>query len=236
MGSNGSSSTASICGGCLALMDAGVPIAATVAGISVGMVSDLDADGKIGKHIILTDILGEEDHFGDMDFKIAGSREGITGFQLDLKVKGLPFDIAKVAVQQAYEARLSIIDTMEASIAAPREEVSANAPRITTVQISPEKIGALIGPGGKNIRRIVEITGAQIDINDDNTGRVNVYATSQEAMDRAIHEIDLACGEIEEGKLYRGVVKGVKEFGCFVEVMPGPVSYTHLTLPTNREV
>ncbi len=229
MGSNGSSSMASICGGCLALMDAGVPIAATVAGISVGMVSDLDADGKIGKHIILTDILGEEDHFGDMDFKIAGSREGITGFQLDLKVKGLPFDIAKVAVQQAYEARLSIIDTMEASIAAPREEVSANAPRITTVQISPEKIGALIGPGGKNIRRIVEITGAQIDINDDNTGRVNVYATSQEAMDRAIHEIDLACGEIEEGKLYRGVVKGVKEFGCFVEVMPGQEGLVHIS-------
>lgn len=229
MGSNGSSSMASICGGCLALMDAGVPVAATVAGISVGMVSEENAEGKIEKHIILTDILGEEDHFGDMDFKIAGSREGITGFQLDLKVKGLPFDIARNSVMQAYEARLDIIDVMEGSLAAPREEVSANAPRITTVQINPEKIGALIGPGGKNIRRIVEITGAQIDINEDNTGRVNVYATNQEAMDRAIHEIDAACGEIEEGKIYRGVVKGIKEFGCFVEVLPGQEGLVHIS-------
>ncbi|MCH6255556.1 polyribonucleotide nucleotidyltransferase [Puniceicoccaceae bacterium K14] len=229
MGSNGSSSMASICGGCLAMMDAGVPIAATVAGISVGMVTEADADGKFTKSIVLTDILGEEDHFGDMDFKIAGSRKGITGFQLDLKVNGLPFDLVRESVAQSRTARLEIIDIMESAIAAPREEINPNAPRITTVQINPEKIGALIGPGGKNIRRIVEITGAQLDINEDNSGRVSVYSTNQDSMDRALHEIDLVCGEIEEGKLYRGVVKGIKEFGCFVEVLPGQEGLVHIS-------
>lgn len=229
MASNGSTSMASICGGCLALMDAGVPISDTIAGISCGMVTENGPDGKIAKHILLTDILGEEDHFGDMDFKIAGSRKGITGFQLDLKINGLPFNIVREAVAQAREARLAIIDNMEGALSAPRPEVAPTAPRITTVQINPEKIGALIGPGGKNIRRIVEITGAQIDINDDNSGRVNVYATSEESMNRALHEIDLVCGEIEEGKIYRGVVKATKEFGCFVEVLPGQEGLVHIS-------
>ncbi len=228
MASNGSTSMASICGGCLSLMDAGVPITDPVAGISVGMVTESE-DDKISKHIILTDILGEEDHFGDMDFKIAGTTKGITGFQLDLKIKGLPFDITREAVAQAREARLAILENMTAAIAQPREEVAPSAPRITTVQINPEKIGALIGPGGKNIRRIVEITGAQIDINEDNSGRVNVYATSEEAMKRALHEIDLVCGEIEEGKIYRGIVKATKEFGCFVEVLPGQEGLVHIS-------
>lgn len=229
MASNGSTSMASVCSGCLSLMDAGVPISAPVAGISVGMVSKTDASGAIVEHVIITDILGEEDHFGDMDFKIAGTREGITGFQLDLKIRGLPFEIAKKAVAQARDARLQILDAMATCIDAPRPEVAPTAPRITTVQINPEKIGALIGPGGKNIRRIVEITGAQIDINDDNSGRVNVYARSHEAMQRAINEIDLVCGEIEEGKIYRGVVKGIKEFGCFVEVLPGQEGLVHIS-------
>jgi len=229
MSSNGSTSMASICGGCLALMDAGVPISDPVAGISCGLVTENDADGKISKHIVLTDILGEEDHFGDMDFKIAGTRNGITGFQLDLKINGLPFDIVKESVAQSREARIAILDSMAEAIDKPRESVSENAPRITTVQINPEKIGALIGPGGKNIRRIVEITGAQIDIDEDNSGKVNVYATSEESMTRAIQEIDLVCGEIEEGKIYRGVVKATKEFGCFVEALPGQEGLVHIS-------
>lgn len=229
MASNGSTSMASICGGCLSLMDAGVPITDPVAGISIGLVSEFDEAGKIGKHHILTDILGEEDHFGDMDFKIAGTDKGITGFQLDLKINGLPFEIVRAAVAQSRDARIEILANMATAIAAPREEVAATAPRITTVQINPEKIGALIGPGGKNIRRIVEITGAQVDINDDNSGRVNVYATSEEAMKRAINEIDLCCGEIEEGKIYRGIVKATKEFGCFVEILPGQEGLVHIS-------
>ncbi len=229
MASNGSTSMASICGGCLALMDAGVPIADPVAGISCGLVTENDDEGKIAKSVILTDILGEEDHFGDMDFKIAGTRNGITGFQLDLKINGLPFDLVKDSVAQSRKARLAILDSMAEAIDKPRENVSENAPRITTIQINPEKIGALIGPGGKNIRRIVEITGAQVDIDEDNSGKVNIYATSEEAMHRAIQEIDLACGEIEEGKIYRGIVKGVKEFGCFVEALPGQEGLVHIS-------
>ena len=229
MASNGSTSMASICGGCLALMDAGVPIADPVAGISCGLVTENDEEGKIAKSVILTDILGEEDHFGDMDFKIAGTRNGITGFQLDLKINGLPFDLVKDSVAQSREARMAILNSMAETIDKPRENVSDNAPRITTIQINPEKIGALIGPGGKNIRRIVEITGAQVDIDEDNSGKVNIYATSEEAMNRAIQEIDLACGEIEEGKIYRGIVKGVKEFGCFVEALPGQEGLVHIS-------
>jgi len=229
MASNGSTSMASICGGCLALMDAGVPISDPVAGISCGLVTENGPDGNIAKHVLLTDILGEEDHFGDMDFKIAGTRNGITGFQLDLKINGLPFDIMRESVAQSRDARIAILDSMAEAIDKPRENVSENAPRITTVQINPEKIGALIGPGGKNIRRIVEITGAQLDIDDDNSGKVNIYATSEEAMNRAIQEIDLVCGEIEEGKIYRGVVKAVKEFGCFVEVLPGQEGLVHIS-------
>ncbi len=229
MSSNGSTSMASICGGCLALMDAGVPISDPVAGISCGLISESDENGKITKSVILTDILGEEDHFGDMDFKIAGTRNGITGFQLDLKINGLPFDIVRESVAQSREARIAILDSMAEAIDKPRDSVSENAPRITTVQINPEKIGALIGPGGKNIRRIVEITGAQLDIDEDNSGKVNIYATSEESMNRAIQEIDLVCGEIEEGKIYRGVVKAVKEFGCFVEVLPGQEGLVHIS-------
>lgn len=229
MASNGSTSMASICGGCLALMDAGVPILAPVAGISVGLVSEIDESGKIGKHKLLTDILGAEDHFGDMDFKIAGTTEGITGFQLDLKIKGIPFDLTKAAVAQAREARLSILDKMLTAIAEPRGELNKYAPRIHTLQIDPEKIGALIGPGGKNIRRITETTGATIDIAEDNSGRVLVYSNNKEAMERAIEEVELVSAEITPGKIYRGVVRSVKDFGCFVEVLPGREGLVHIS-------
>ena len=229
MSSNGSTSMASICGGCLALMDAGVPIVAPVAGISIGLVSEPDESGQLTKQVLLTDILGEEDHYGDMDFKIAGTAKGITGFQLDLKINGLPFDIVRKAVAQSREARLKILAAMSSALAEPREELSTYAPRIETIQIDPDKIGALIGPGGKNIRRITEITGAQIDIAEDNSGKVYVYTNNSDAMARAVEEVMLVCGKIEEGKIYRGIVKGIKEFGCFVEVLPGQEGLVHIS-------
>jgi polyribonucleotide nucleotidyltransferase len=238
MSSNGSTSMASICGGCLSLMDAGVPIVAPVAGISCGLMTENAADGSIAKWTTITDILGEEDHFGDMDFKLAGTTKGITGFQLDLKINGLPFEIAKTAIHQAREARVEILRTMIAAIPAPRADLSKFAPRIQTIQIDPEKIGLLIGPGGKTIRRITETTGAQIDIAEDDSGKIFIYSNNGEAMARAIKEIDSLCGgaggggggvPIEVGKLYRGVVKGTKEFGAFVECTPGKEGLVHIS-------
>jgi polyribonucleotide nucleotidyltransferase len=237
MSSNGSTSMASICGGCLALMDAGVPIIAPVAGISCGLMTQNAADGSIEKWVTITDILGEEDHFGDMDFKLAGTTKGITGFQLDLKINGLPFEIAKTAIFQARDARIEILKTMLAALPAPRADLSKFAPRIQTIQIDPEKIGLLIGPGGKTIRRIVETTGAQIDIAEDDSGKVFIYSNNGDAMARAIAEIDGLCGggaggggtPIEVGKLYHGRVTGIKDFGCFVECTPGKEGLCHIS-------
>jgi polyribonucleotide nucleotidyltransferase len=229
MASNGSTSMASVCGGSLALMDAGVPISQHVAGISTGLVTEMDDDGNITKHVVLTDIIGAEDHFGDMDFKVCGTRDGVTGFQLDLKIQGLPFDIAKEAVKQVTEARLKILSVMDESLPTHRKELRDHAPRIEVVQIDPEKIGALIGPGGKNIRRITEVTGANLDIDDDNSGKVRIYASDSDAMNRALQEIDLVTGEIEAGKTYRGIVRGVKDFGAFVECLPGKEGLCHIS-------
>ncbi|HAD21653.1 MAG TPA: polyribonucleotide nucleotidyltransferase [Opitutae bacterium] len=229
MSSNGSTSMASVCGGSLALMDAGVPLAKHVAGISTGLVSKMDENGNIEKHVVLTDIIGAEDHFGDMDFKVCGTRDGVTGFQLDLKIQGLPFDIAKEAVKQVTEARMKILDSMEEAMPSHRTQLRDHAPRIESVQIDPEKIGALIGPGGKNIRRITEVTGASIDIDEDNSGKVRIYATDTESMERALNEIDLVTGEIEVGKIYRGIVRGVKDFGAFVECLPGKEGLCHIS-------
>jgi len=232
MASNGSTSMASVCGGCLSLMDAGVPIIAPVAGISCGLMTENAADGSISKWVTITDILGEEDHFGDMDFKLAGTTKGITGFQLDLKINGLPAEIAKVAIFQARDARIEILKKMLASLPAPRANLSKYAPRIQTIQIDPEKIGLLIGPGGKTIRRITETTGAQIDIAEDDSGKVYIYSNNADAMGRAVQEIDALCGggsQIEIGKLYQGRVTGIKEFGCFVECMPGKEGLCHIS-------
>jgi polyribonucleotide nucleotidyltransferase len=239
MASNGSTSMASICGGCLALMDAGVPIIAPVAGISCGLMTANEADGSISKWVTITDILGEEDHFGDMDFKLAGTTKGITGFQLDLKINGLPFEIAKTAIMQARDARIEILKTMLGALPAPRADLSKFAPRIQTIQIDPEKIGLLIGPGGKTIRRITETTGAQIDIAEDDSGKVFIYSNNGDAMARAIAEIDGLCGggaggggggaAIEVGKLYHGRVTGIKDFGCFVECTPGKEGLCHIS-------
>jgi len=232
MASNGSTSMASICGGCLSLMDAGVPIIAPVAGISCGLISENPDAPTTGKWETITDILGEEDHFGDMDFKLAGTTEGITGFQLDLKIKGLPHEITKKAVYQAKEARIAILKKMLESIPAPRKELSTYAPRIQTIQIDPEKIGLLIGPGGKTIRRIVETTGAQVDISDDDSGKVFIYSNNADSMNRAVQEIDALCGggaQIEEGKIYEGRVTGTKDFGAFVECLPGKEGLCHIS-------
>jgi|UniRef100_UPI00404B1014 polyribonucleotide nucleotidyltransferase len=232
MASNGSTSMASICGGCLSLMDAGVPIIAPVAGISCGLMTSNKDDGSIDKWVTITDILGEEDHFGDMDFKLAGTTKGITGFQLDLKIKGLPFEIAKTAIFQARDARVEILKTMLAALPAPRTDLSTYAPRIQTIQINPEKIGLLIGPGGKTIRRITETTGAQVDISDDDSGKVFIYSNNADAMNRAVQEIDALCGggsQIEDGKIYTGRVTGVKDFGAFVECLPGKEGLVHIS-------
>jgi polyribonucleotide nucleotidyltransferase len=232
MASNGSTSMASVCGGCLSLMDAGVPIVAPVAGISCGLITENDASGAISRWVTITDILGEEDHFGDMDFKLAGTTEGITGFQLDLKINGLPIEIAKKAIFQARDARIEILRKMLAAIPEPRKQLSTYAPRIQTIQIDPEKIGLLIGPGGKTIRRITETTGAQIDIAEDDSGKVYIYSNNADAMARAVQEIDGLCGggsQIEMGKTYQGRVTGTKEFGAFVECMPGKEGLVHIS-------
>jgi polyribonucleotide nucleotidyltransferase len=229
MESNGSTSMASVCGGCLALMDAGVPIIAPVAGISVGLVTENDASGKISEYKILTDIIGAEDHFGDMDFKICGTREGITGFQLDLKIHGIPLDLARKAIYQNKEARLKILDIMGEAMGEPNKELKEHAPRIHQMQIDPEKIGLLIGPGGKNIKRITEVSGAQIDINEDNSGRLLIFSNNSASLDRAIAEIDMLTADIEAGKTYKGIVRSIKEFGAFVECLPGKEGLVHIS-------
>ena len=230
MGSNGSSSMASICGGCLALMDAGVPITAPVAGISVGLFTTPD----LSKKVLVTDILGAEDHCGDMDFKIGGTRKGITGFQVDLKLRGLTWDLVEGALEAARVGRNTILDYMATVIPAPRAELSPYAPRITTVQIPTDKIGALIGPGGKEIRRITDATGAQIDIAED--GTVSIFAVSAEAMEAAKREVQAICAEAEEGKIYEGTVTGIKEFGAFVEILPGKDGLCHISELSDRRI
>lgn len=227
--SNGSSSMASVCGGTLALMDAGVPILAPVTGISIGLVTRHDDQGKICDYRLLTDIVGLEDHYGEMDFKIAGTSRGITGFQLDLKLPGLPFDIAAEAVRRNGEARKKIEAIMLAACPEPRSELRDCAPRMKEIQIPADKIGALIGPGGKTVKRIVEATGAQVDINDDNSGRVMIFAPSEESLQNAIREVKMIISDIEVGETYRGVVRGIKEFGAFVECLPGKEGLVHIS-------
>ncbi len=221
MGSNGSSSMASVCAGCMAMMDAGVPLKAPVAGISIGLFSDAD------KAILITDILGTEDHCGDMDFKVAGTRNGITGFQVDLKIRGLQWDLVEAAFEKARLARLKILEFMATVLEKPRAELSPYAPRIEEIKIDPEKIGLLIGPGGKNIRRITALSGAQIDIEED--GTVKIFSSNSEALEIAVREVNMISAEVEEGTLYDGVVTGVKDFGAFVEVLPGKEGLVHIS-------
>ena len=223
LSSNGSTSQASICGSSLSLMDAGVPIKAPVAGIAMGLVKDKESQN----YQVLTDIQGMEDHLGDMDFKVAGSREGITALQMDIKVHGISREIMSEALEQARQARLQILDVMEACIAAPRSELSEYAPQMTTMQIDPEKIGAVIGPGGKMIRGIQEETGAKIDIDDD--GTVFIAAEDGVSARKAQEMIERIVEEPEIGRIYTGKVVRTTDFGAFVEFLPGKDGLVHIS-------
>jgi polyribonucleotide nucleotidyltransferase len=220
--SNGSSSMATICGATLSLMDAGVPILAPVAGIAMGLISEL------GRGIaVLSDILGLEDHLGDMDFKVAGTPTGVTGFQLDVKIGGVDTTILRGAIEQARQGRLWILEKMASVIAMPRAQLSTHAPRIITIRINPDKIREVIGPGGKVIRSIIEKTGANIDIEDD--GRINIASADEQAARAAIELIRGITAEAEIGKIYRGKVKKITDFGAFVEIMPGTDGLVHIS-------
>jgi len=225
--SNGSSSMASACGGTLALMDAGVPIKAPVAGISIGMIAGDKASGGSHDDLYLTDIQGEEDHFGDMDFKVTGTRAGITAIQLDLKTRGLNMDQVRKTFELAKKNRIQIIDAIEAEIPKPRAEIAPTAPRMLTTKIHPDKIGKLIGPGGKTIRAIQEATGATIEVEED--GRVNVSAVGGGKAEAAIEEIEKLCAEVKEGAIYNGTVTSIKDFGAFIEVIPGQDGLCHIS-------
>ena len=219
--SNGSSSMATVCGGCLALMDAGVPVKAPVAGIAMGLVKEGD------KYAILTDIAGSEDHYGDMDFKVAGTKEGITALQMDIKITGVTPAIMAEALDQAKAGRLHVLGKMLEALPEARTTISVHAPRIFTLRINPSKIGELIGPGGKVIRGIIEQTGVKIDVEDD--GRVNVAATEQESADKAIKMIKDLLAEAELGKTYLGKVVRLADFGAFVEIFPGTDGLLHIS-------
>ena len=235
MESNGSSSMATVCGASLALMDAGVPMTRPVAGISIGICTAHDwDDNEQAGYKLLTDIIGWEDGFCDMDCKIAGTSKGITGFHLDLKLRGIPHPHMAEALEKARVARLHVLAEMAKTIAVSRTELSQYAPRIVQVKINPEKIGALIGPGGKNIKRLVEESGCEINIDDD--GTVNIYSISAEGMKIARSAIEGMTAEAEIGKTYRGKVVTIKEFGAFVEFLPGKDGLVHISELANFRV
>ena len=226
--SNGSSSMATVCGGSLALFDAGVPIKAAVAGVAMGLV-------KEGEQVrVLTDILGDEDHLGDMDFKVAGTSEGVTAIQMDNKVGGVTRDVMRQALHQARDARLFVLSVMQKALEQPRKEVSTYAPRIVTLHIKPDKIRDVIGPGGKVIRGLVEETGCKIDIEDD--GTVLIASADAAAMDKAINSIQAITAEPEVGRIYKGKVRKIVEFGAFVEIMPGTDGLLHISQLSKERV
>ena len=226
--SNGSSSMATVCGTSMALMDAGVPISAPVAGIAMGLIRRGD------DFVVLSDILGDEDHLGDMDFKVAGTQKGITALQMDIKIAGITEAILSTALEQARDSRMHVLGRMEGIINTPREDLSQYAPRILTMQLKPEKVKVVIGSGGKTIRKIVEDTGAQIDIQDD--GLVKIFSPDYEACRKAQNYIKKIVEDIEAGKLYVGVVKRVLDFGAIVEIGPGKDGLVHISELENRRV
>ena len=219
--SNGSSSMASVCGTSLALMDAGVPIKAQVAGIAMGLVKEGD------RYAVITDILGDEDHLGDMDFKVAGTAKGVTALQMDIKIEGINEEIMETALAQAYEARCHILNEMNQIIAEPRAAVSDNAPSIATIEVNPDKIRDVIGKGGVTIRAIQEETGAQIDIDD--SGLIRVYGENAESRDAAIARIEAITAEAEVGQVYLGTVSKIVDFGAFVNIIPGKDGLVHIS-------
>jgi polyribonucleotide nucleotidyltransferase len=221
--SNGSSSMASVCGGSLAMMDAGVPLAAPVAGVAMGLVMDENT----GRYAVLSDIAGAEDHYGDMDFKVAGTADGITALQMDIKVSGITTEIMRKALEQARQGRMHILGKMQATLAAARDSVSAHAPRIVTIRIPVDKIRDVIGPGGKMIRSIIERTGVKIDVEDD--GRVNVASADEASAQKAIGIIQELTATPELHKTYLGKVQRIADFGAFVEIMPGVDGLLHVS-------
>jgi polyribonucleotide nucleotidyltransferase len=219
--SNGSSSMATVCGGILALMDAGVPIKSPVAGIAMGLIKEGD------KTVVLTDILGLEDHLGDMDFKVTGTKDGITAFQMDVKISGVTKEIMETALHQAHQGRMHILEKMDGILTAPRDDLSAHAPRIFTMKIKTDKIRDVIGPGGKVIRGIVEETGVKIDIDD--SGTISIASVDEESAQKAIKIIEGIIAEAELGKIYHGKVKRIMDFGAFVEILPGTEGLVHIS-------
>jgi polyribonucleotide nucleotidyltransferase len=219
--SNGSTSMATVCGGSLSLMDAGVPVSAPVAGIAMGLI-------KEGEHVrVLSDILGDEDHLGDMDFKVAGTPEGVTSLQMDIKISGVNRDIMRQALYQAKDGRLHILGIMNGSLATARTAVSGHAPRIITLRVKPDKIREIIGPGGKVIRGIIEATGVKIDVEDD--GTVTIASSDEVASRKAIEMVQRIAAEAEVGKIYKGTVRKIVEFGAFVEILPGTDGLVHIS-------
>ena len=229
MSSNGSTSMASVCSSSLALMDAGVAIESPVAGISIGLITD-----ESEKWLTLTDIQGKEDHIGDMDFKVAGTKRGVTAIQLDMKVKGISFDVVRSALDQAKEARIQILKVMEDAISEPRAEVSDYAPRIIKITIPVDKIGAVIGSGGKTIRGIQEATGATVDIQDN--GEILIGAVDGEASAKAVQMIEDLTKDAEVGQIYTGKVVKILDFGAFVEILPGKDGMVHISELANYRV
>jgi polyribonucleotide nucleotidyltransferase len=219
--SNGSSSMATVCGSTLSLMDAGVPIKAPVAGIAMGLILEE------GENAVLSDILGDEDHFGDMDFKVAGTAEGVTAIQMDIKIQGVSKEIMGRVLDQAREGRLHILEKMKETISEPRKDLSRHAPRIITLHVKPEKIRDIIGPGGKNIRSIVDQTGVKVDVED--SGMVKLASPNYEAIEKATYMIKRLTQEVEVGSVYTGQVKRILGFGAIVELFPGTDGLVHIS-------
>jgi polyribonucleotide nucleotidyltransferase len=226
--SNGSSSMATICAGSMALMDAGVPLERPVSGVSMGLVE------RDGEYRILTDILGDEDHMGDMDFKVAGTREGVTSLQLDMKISGIPREILEEAMDRAQDARFQILETMSEAISEPSESISEHAPRLYTLEIPKDKIRDLIGPGGKNIKKIINETGASVDVEDD--GTVFIGAENEEAGEEARKRVEQYTQEVQVGETYEGEVVNTTDFGAFVEILPGQEGLVHISELSDEHV
>jgi polyribonucleotide nucleotidyltransferase len=226
--SNGSSSMASVCGGALSLMDAGVPIRRPVAGIAMGLIKEGE------RHAVLSDILGVEDHLGDMDFKVCGTQEGITALQMDIKISGITQELMAEALEQARQGRLHILDKMSEALAEPRPGLSPHAPRITTVKVPADKVREVIGAGGKVVRAIVDECGVKVDIEDD--GTIHVASADQEASDKAVAMIRAIVAEPEIGAIYEGTVKKIMDFGAFVEFLPGKDGLVHISQLADRRV
>lgn len=235
LSSNGSSSMASTCGSCLALMDAGVPIKKPVSGIAMGLIEGINEDGT-SRYAILSDIQGMEDFLGDMDFKVTGTPDGVTALQMDIKVHGLSREILEQALNQAKEGRAHILENMLEELPGPRKELSPYAPRVIFMRVDPDKVRLVIGPGGKTVNRIVEETGVKIDISDDDVGKICIYSDDMAGAEAAKREIELITKDVEVGEVYTGTVKRIMNFGAFIEILPGKEGLLHISKMANHRV